>query len=70
MLNKLVALVCIVPAIVTVVVGVDYFLRGIGVGILELHIPRSGWWAAFVGLCCVGTGWAAKEGVATLWKKS
>ena len=69
MLNKLVVLICIVPAIVTVVVGLDYFFRGVGLSIVELHIPRSGGWAVFVGLCCLGTGWVAKQGVASMWKK-
>jgi hypothetical protein len=68
-LYKLIALVCILPAIVTVVVGLDYTLRGLGLTVIQLNIPRSGGWAVFVGLCCFGTGWVAKQGLTTLWKK-
>jgi uncharacterized membrane protein len=64
---KLLALIFIVPAIVTVVVGIDFLLRGTGIG--ELHIPRSGLWALFVGGCCLATGWVAKQGLTALWKK-
>ncbi|MCC7013277.1 MAG: hypothetical protein IT454_12000 [Planctomycetes bacterium] len=66
---KLLALVLIVPAVVTVVVGVDYTLRGLGFDLIEIRIPRSGGWALFVGLCCLGTGWVAKQGLTALWKK-
>ena len=69
LLNKVVALAFIAPAIVTVVVGFDYVLRGLGIGVVELHIPRSGVWAFFVGLCCLGTGWVAKQGLTALWKR-
>jgi len=51
------------------VVGVDYTLRGLGFDLIEIRIPRSGGWALFVGLCCLGTGWVAKQGLTALWKK-
>ena len=68
-LYKVLALVFIVPAIVTVVVGLDYALRGLGIDVVQLNIPRSGAWAVFVGVCCFGTGWVAKQGLTALWKK-
>jgi len=61
------ALALIVPALVTVVVGVDITIRGLGWG--ELHLPRSGLGAVLVGLCCLATGWVAKQGLTALWKK-
>jgi hypothetical protein len=64
---KLMALVCIVPALVTVLVGIDFLLRGLDFG--ALHLPRSGGWALVVGACCLATGWVAKQGLTALWKK-
>jgi len=64
---KIAALVLILPALVTVVVGVDYIIRGLDVG--ELHLPRSGVWSLVVGACCLSTGWVAKEGLTALWRK-
>lgn len=64
---KLAALLLIVPSIVTVVVGADFAIRGLGWG--ELHLPRSGLGAVLVGLCCLATGWVAKQGLTALWKK-
>jgi hypothetical protein len=66
-LFKLMALVFIVPAMVTVLVGVDFVIRGLDFG--ELHLPRSGVWALVVGACCLATGWVAKQGLTALWKK-
>ncbi|MCY3000558.1 MAG: hypothetical protein NTV21_01935 [Planctomycetota bacterium] len=66
-LVQLVTLLLIVPAIVTVVVGIDFLIRGFGIG--ELHLPRSGVWALFIGASCLGTGWIAKQGLTALWKK-
>ena len=66
---KVLALLFIVPAIVTVVVGIDLVLRGLGIHVIEINIPRSGGWAILIGLCCLGTGWVAKQGLTALWKK-
>jgi hypothetical protein len=64
---KLVALLLIVPSLVTVVVGVDYVIRGLDIG--QLHLPRGGLWAVVIGACCLATGWVAKQGLTALWKK-
>ncbi len=64
---KLAALILIVPSLVTVVVGVDITIRGLGWG--ELHLPRSGMWSVAIGACCLATGWVAKQGLTALWKK-
>ncbi len=66
---KILALVLIVPAIATVVVGLDLTLRGLGISLVQVNIPRSGGWAVFFGVSCLGTGWVAKQGLTALWKK-
>ena len=69
LLFKLLALLFIAPAIVTVVVGLDFTLRGLGFDLIEIRLPRSGGWAILVGLCCLATGWVAKQGLTALWRK-
>ncbi len=67
---KLAALLLIVPAVVSAVVGLDFLLRGLGLEVVTLNLPRSGGWAVFVGACCLVTAWFAKQGAGGLWKKS
>jgi succinate dehydrogenase/fumarate reductase cytochrome b subunit len=68
-LMQLVTLLLILPAIVTVVVGIDFLLEGLGIDVIEINLPRRGLWGVFIGACCLGTGWIAKQGLAALWKK-
>ena len=64
---KIAALALIAPALVTVVVGIDIVIRGLDIG--ALHLPRTGLWAVLVGVCCLATGWVAKEGLTALWRR-
>ena len=64
------ALLLLVPAVVSAVVGLDFLLRGIGLEFVQLNLPRHGGWAVFVGGCCLATAWFAKQGAGGLWKKS
>ena len=66
-MHKLLAVVFAVPAIITVAVGADRLLRGLGLG--QLYLPERGVWSIFVGLCCLATGWVAWQGLSALWKK-
>ena len=68
-LMQIVTLLLIVPAIVTVVVGIDFLLDGFGIDLIEINLPRRGLWGLFIGSCCLGTGWIAKQGLTALWKK-
>jgi hypothetical protein len=68
-LMQLVTLLLILPAIVTVVVGIDFLLEGLGIDVIQINLPRRGLWGVFIGACCLGTGWIAKQGLAALWKK-
>jgi hypothetical protein len=65
--HKLLAVLFAVPAIITVAVGADRVMRALGVG--KLNLPDSGFWAIFVGACCLATGWVAWQGLSALWRK-
>lgn len=68
-LMQIITLLLIIPAMVTVVVGIDFLLEGFGIDLIEINLPRRGLWGLFIGACCLGTGWIAKQGLAALWKK-
>jgi succinate dehydrogenase/fumarate reductase cytochrome b subunit len=67
---KVAAVLLVVPAVVSAVVGLDFLLRGLGLELLQLNLPRQGVWAVFVGACCLATAWFAKQGAGGLWKRS
>jgi hypothetical protein len=66
---SLVALLATLAAVVTLAVGADFALRGLGIDLIELNLPRRGLWSLLIGVCCLGTAWFAMEGTSAMRRK-